>query len=63
LSPKALSLAPSGSSSCLSFPSHCGYKEAASINESGLPDGIFSGQKIAIWINFGCSCNGRCWYI
>jgi hypothetical protein len=30
---------------------------------AGLPDGIFSNQKIPIWVNFGVSCNGRCWYI
>jgi hypothetical protein len=29
----------------------------------GLPDGIFSNQKIQIWVNFGGSRNGRCWYI
>jgi hypothetical protein len=29
----------------------------------GLPDGIFSDQKVAIWVNLGGSCNGRCWYI
>jgi hypothetical protein len=28
----------------------------------GLPDGIFSNQKIPIWVNFGGSCYGRCWY-
>jgi hypothetical protein len=28
-----------------------------------LPDGTFSDQKIAIWVNFGGSCNGRIWYI
>jgi hypothetical protein len=28
----------------------------------GLPDVIFSNQKIPIWVNFGVSCNG-CWYI
>jgi hypothetical protein len=26
-----------------------------------LPDGIFSNEKK--WVNFGGSCNGRCWYI
>jgi hypothetical protein len=25
-----------------------------------LPDGIFSNQKIQIWVNFGGSCNGNC---
>jgi hypothetical protein len=30
---------------------------------TGLPDGIVSSQKIPIWVNFGGSCNGRCWYI
>jgi hypothetical protein len=28
----------------------------------GLPDGIFSNQKIAIWVILEGSCNGRCWY-
>jgi hypothetical protein len=28
-----------------------------------LPDGIFSNQKIPIWVNFGGSKIGRCWYI
>jgi hypothetical protein len=32
--------------------------------QPGLPDGLFSNQpKIQIWVNFGESCNGRCWYI
>jgi hypothetical protein len=26
--------------------------------EPGLPDGLFSNQKIPIWVNFGGSCNG-----
>jgi hypothetical protein len=30
---------------------------------SGLPDGLFSNQKSQFWVNFGVSCNGRCWYI
>jgi hypothetical protein len=30
---------------------------------SGLPDDIFSNQKIPIWANLGGSCNGRGWYI
>jgi hypothetical protein len=25
---------------------------------AGLPDSIFSKQKIPIWVNFGGSCNG-----
>jgi hypothetical protein len=29
----------------------------------GLPDGLFSCQKIPIWVNFGGSLNGKCWYI
>jgi hypothetical protein len=29
---------------------------------AGLPDGLFSNQKIQIWVNFGGSCTGRCWY-
>jgi hypothetical protein len=28
----------------------------------GLPDGIFSKPKIPIWVNFGGSFDGRCWY-
>jgi hypothetical protein len=28
-----------------------------------LPDGIFSNQKIPIWISFGESWNERCWHI
>jgi purine-cytosine permease-like protein len=28
---------------------------------SGLPDILK--PKIPIWVNFGVSCNGRCWYI
>jgi hypothetical protein len=31
-----------------------------------LPDGLFSNQKyqlIPIWVNFGGSCDGRCWCI
>jgi hypothetical protein len=31
--------------------------------KSGLPDGILFKPKIQIWVNFGGSCNGRCWYI
>jgi hypothetical protein len=27
-----------------------------------LPDGLFSNQKIPIWVNFGGSFNGKCWY-
>jgi hypothetical protein len=33
------------------------------VMRAGLPDGIFSKQKIPIWINFGGSCNVNCWYI
>jgi hypothetical protein len=29
----------------------------------GLPDGLFSNQKSQIWVNFGGSLNGKCWYI
>jgi hypothetical protein len=29
----------------------------------GLPDGLFSNQKIPIWVNFGGSCNGKSWHI
>jgi hypothetical protein len=28
---------------------------------AGLPDGIFTNQKIPIWLNFGGSCNGQFW--
>jgi hypothetical protein len=28
-----------------------------------LPDGIILNQKIPIWVNFGWSCNERCWYL
>jgi hypothetical protein len=38
-------------------------KEFKEDSAAGLPDGIFSNQKIPIWVNFGGSCNGRCWYI
>jgi hypothetical protein len=31
---------------------------------SGLPEGMYSFRpKIPIWVNFGGSCNERCWYI
>jgi hypothetical protein len=31
---------------------------------AGLPDGIcIFKPKIQIWVNFGGSCSGRCWYI
>jgi hypothetical protein len=30
---------------------------------AGLPDGLFSYQKIPIWIYFGGPWNGKCWYI
>jgi hypothetical protein len=26
-----------------------------------LPDAILSSQKFYFWVNFGGSCNGRCW--
>jgi hypothetical protein len=32
-------------------------------SQSGLPDGLFSDQKIGIWVHFGESCNVRCWRI
>jgi hypothetical protein len=32
-------------------------------SEAGLPDGIFSYQKIQIWVNCTGSFNGRCYYI
>jgi hypothetical protein len=28
-----------------------------------LPDGLFSNQKIPVWVNFGVSSNGISWYI
>jgi hypothetical protein len=28
-----------------------------------LPDEIFFKPKIPIWVNFGVSCNERCWKI
>jgi hypothetical protein len=28
----------------------------------GMPD-VFSKTKITIWVNLGCSCNGRVWYV
>jgi hypothetical protein len=31
--------------------------------ETGLPDGISLNRKILIWVNFGGTCNRRCWYI
>jgi hypothetical protein len=30
---------------------------------SVLPDGIFSYQKIPIWVYFGGPWNGKCWHI
>jgi hypothetical protein len=30
---------------------------------AGLPDGHIFQTKIPIWVNFGGSCKGRCWYI
>jgi hypothetical protein len=29
----------------------------------GLPDGIFFRPKIPVWVQFGGSCHGRCWYM
>jgi hypothetical protein len=29
----------------------------------GLPDGLFSNQKIPILVKFGGPWNGKCWYI
>jgi hypothetical protein len=32
-------------------------------SSDGIPDGIgIFKPEIPIWINFGRSCNGRCWY-
>jgi hypothetical protein len=28
-----------------------------------LPDGLFPDQKIQIWVYFGGTWNGKCWYI
>jgi hypothetical protein len=33
------------------------------VSLAGLPDGLFSNQKIQIWVNFGGSCIGRWRYI
>jgi hypothetical protein len=30
---------------------------------AGLPDGLLSNQKSKIWVKFGGSCAGRCWFI
>jgi hypothetical protein len=32
------------------------------VNEAGLPDGIFSNQKMPIWVNFGGPWNGKVWH-
>jgi hypothetical protein len=29
------------------------------LNAAGLPDGLFSNQKIAIWVNLGGIWNGK----
>jgi hypothetical protein len=35
-----------------------------SVSGPGLPDGIHTFKaNIQVWVNFGGSCNGRCWYI
>jgi hypothetical protein len=31
------------------------------LRKPGLPDGLFSKQKITIWVNFGRSSKGRLW--
>jgi hypothetical protein len=31
--------------------------------KSGLPAGLFSNQNIQIWVNFGGTYSGKCWYI
>jgi hypothetical protein len=41
-------------------PSHHNFFGCAS--QPGLPDGIFSNQKIPIWVNFGGAWNGKGWY-
>jgi hypothetical protein len=34
------------------------------VADAGLPDGTYVFKpKIQIWVNFGGSCNGICWYI
>jgi hypothetical protein len=38
-------------------------KQISLILLSGLPDGLFSNQKVQIWVNFGGPLNGKCWYI
>jgi hypothetical protein len=35
----------------------------ASRSSAGLPDGLFSKQKSQIWVNFGGTLKGKCWYI
>jgi hypothetical protein len=32
-------------------------------SRTGLPYGLFSNQKSKIWLKFGGSCTGRCWFI
>jgi hypothetical protein len=39
------------------------FTKAANGCVPGLPDGLFSNQKIPIWVNFGGSCNGKSWHI
>jgi hypothetical protein len=42
----------------------CSVSEAAIRRDvAGLPDGIFSNQESLFgYVNFGVSCDGRCWY-
>jgi hypothetical protein len=37
--------------------------EPDGVCNTGMPDGLFSNQKIPIWVNFGGSCNENCGYI
>jgi hypothetical protein len=38
-------------------------RKSDNTNCAGLPDGIFSKQKIPIWLNFVGPQNGKCWCI
>jgi hypothetical protein len=41
-------------------------KNSGRESEAGLPDGLFSNQKVPIWVNFGGSCTenlGTFWSI
>jgi hypothetical protein len=38
-------------------------KDSLSYNNQGCQMVYFCKPEIPIWVNFGGSCNGRCWYI